>query len=536
MTTPRSDEQPIVMHAPLTGDAERVAAHPRTLPEIVPPVVAHSDVIGTLVPTTGLARASAVPAAEAPTAVSAAPAERVFGLDVLRGVLLLAMNFTFTMPAWGPFPRWMYHTQVPPSANGAYVAVAGLTWQDLLFPMFVFTMAAAIPVAMSARLAKGKPYPDIVVQSLRRAGWLLLFAWIIGHVNPYWTKDYTSRGNVLALAGFAVAFALFVQPRPDWKPGLARAIRWAGWAGAAVLLFGVSHLWADGFSSERRDQIMSSLAFATVAGTLIWLFTRRSVRTRLIVLGLVVAGRMLAQQVAAVGDLWFANAAPWFYQPWYLDLLLLVIPGTIAGEAVWRWMRREPEQGREWPRARLAMLAVAAFSVAPILLVGLYERRYPLATTVAVAGVSGLMLWLSRDPASVRDRVLRSLFAWSALWLVLGMLAEPLEGGIKKDPMTLGFLLLTAGSATVMLGGLMIVADATRSGRRAFRPVALMGQNALLAYVVFMLGFNHVLWLTGIGERFTDTWPLATLRSVVLTSLVGLVVWYATRKRLVWKA
>lgn len=536
MTIPRSDEHPIVVHGPLTGDAERIAAHPRALPDVAPPVVAHTDVIGTLVPTSGLATGAAAPAAAASKAVSVAPAERVFGLDVLRGILLLAMNFTFTMPAWGPFPKWMYHTQVPPSPNGAYVAVAGLTWQDLLFPMFVFTMAAAIPVAMSGRLARGKPYPDIVVQSLRRAFWLLLFAWIIGHVNPYWTKDYTSRGNVIALAGFAVAFALFLQPRPDWKPAIARAIRWAGWAGTAVLLFGVSHLYADGFSSERRDQIMSSLAFATVAGTVIWLFTRRSVRARLVVLGLVVAGRMLAPQVAAVGDVWFANAAPWVYQPWYLDLLLLVIPGTIAGEAVWRWMRRDAGQEREWSRARLAMLAAAAFSVVPILLVGLYERRYPLATTVTIAGVGAVLLWLTRDAAFVRDRVLRSLFAWSALWLVLGMLAEPLEGGIKKDPMTLGFLLLMAGTATVMLGGLMIVADATRSGRRAFRPVALMGQNALLAYVVFMLGLNHLLWLTGIGERFTDTWPLATLRSVVLTSLVGLVVWYATRKRLVWKA
>jgi predicted acyltransferase len=522
----QSTERPIVVHGPPTGDADRLAASPRALPDPAR-LVADRDVVGPLL----------VTSATAP-AVSVAPTERVFGLDALRGFLLLAMNFTFTIPPWGPFAKWMYHTQVPPSATRAYVEVAGLTWQDFIFAMFVFTMAAAIPIAMSGRLAKGKPYPEIILQSLKRGALLFLFALIIGHVNPYWTSDYTKRGNVLSIVGFLVSFALFVQPSPTWRPAVARAVRMVGWVGAATLLLLVPLLYGQTFDPGHRDVIMSALAFATVAGTILWVFTRQRLRVRLLLFGLIVLARTVAPQLGWVSDLWNANPLPWVYEPWYLDLLLVVIPGTIAGDLIWRWMQSpvdDPERA-SWTSGRLVALAVVALSFIPILCVGLYERRYPLATTLAVIGVGALLLALTRGAATARERVLARLFAWSALWLVLGMFAEPLEGGIKKDPQTLGYLLLMAGSAKAALGALLIFADRFAAGRRQMRPVALIGQNALFAYVILMLFVEHLLWLGGVGDALTQTWPVATARSIALTLLAGVVVWGATRKRLIWKA
>lgn len=544
MTTPRKDEQPIVVHGPMTGDPERIIRDPRSLPEIAPDVVIDTDVIGPLIPTSQVERPATTPAkpAEVPRqapAVSVAPTERVFGLDAFRGVLLLAMNFTFTIPPWGPFAKWMYHTQVPPSPTREYVAVAGLTWQDTLFTMFVFTMAAAIPIAMSGRLAKGKPYPDILMQSVRRGALLLVFALLIGHVNPYWTQDYTKRGNVLAIAGLLVSFAVFVRPPATWKPAYTRALRYAGWAGVVALLFVVPPLVYDQrFSTQRTDYIMAALAFATVAGTAVWLLTRRNLWLRMGIFGIVVLGRSLAPNVPAVADVWYANPLPWFYRPWYLDLLLVIIPGTMAGDLIWRWMQKPKGNTsvRSWSTRRLGTLAALGWSVVPILCVGLYERRYPVATTIAIGVVCAALLTLVRGAATERDRVLARLFAWSALLLMGGMLVEPLEGGIKKDPQTLGFLLLMTGSAMAGLAGLMILSDLFKAGRKTLRPVALIGQNALLAYVIIMLGFEHVLWLTGIGNSLTSTWQLATVRSIVLTTIAGTLVWYATRKRFVLKA
>jgi hypothetical protein len=548
MTTSRKDEQPIVVHGPLTGDPQRIIEYPRSLPEIAPDVVAHTDIVGQLIPTPQSETPAVEPSLPTPLvqeapraapAVSVAPSERVFGLDIFRGVLLLAMNFTFTIPPWGPFAKWMYHTQVPPSPTRDYVGVAGLTWQDFLFAMFVFTMAAAIPIAMGGRLAKGKPYPDIVFQSIRRGALLLLFALLIGHVNPYWTQDYTKRGNILALAGLLVSVAVFVQPPATWKPFLTRALRYAGWAGLATLLFVVPPVvYGQTFSTDRRDYIMAALAFATIAGTAVWLLTRQNVWLRVAIFGLIIAGRAIAPHVPAFGAVWYGNPAPSIYQPWYLELLLVIIPGTIAGDLIWRWMQKPKVNTtvRSWSTQRLGVLAAIGWSFIPILCVGLYERRYPMETTVVVIAMCAALVTLVRDASTERDRVLARMFGWAALLLVAGMLVEPLEGGIKKDPQTLGFLLLMAGCAMAALGGLMILSDVFRSGRRALRPAALIGQNALLAYVIVMLGFEHVLWLTGIGNTLTSTWQLATIRSVILTGLAGALVWHATRKRLIMKA
>ncbi len=532
MTQP--EERPLVIHGPLTGDAERIAIAPRALPDVAPAIQPSTDVVGPLL-------VNPVADAErdvrtAPAVVSAAPTERVFGLDAFRGFLLLAMNFSFTIPPWGPFPKWMYHTQVPPSPTRDYVSVAGLTWQDLLFAMFVFTMAAAIPIAMSARLARGKPYPEIMVQAFRRGGLLVLFALLIGHVNPYWTQDYTKRGNVLALAGLLVAFAVFLQPPRSWKPTVVRALKYTGWGAAALVLFGVPLLYGQRFSFDRQDYIMAALAFTTVAGTALWLATRRFMRARVLLFALIVLGRVLAGQFDVVAGTWFANPLPWVYEPWYLDLLLLVIPGTIAGELIWRWMKRDTSAGTTgWISRRLLALSALGLAVIPVLLVGLYERRYPLATTLVVFAIAGGLLLISQRPSTERDRVIAHLFRWSAALMCIGMLAEPLEGGIKKDPQTLGFLFLMGGTAMAALASLMIAADVFRSGRRTLSPVALIGQNALFAYVIIMLGFEHILWLTGAGNAMTATWQQATIRSIGLTALAGLIVWAATKRRLIWK-
>jgi hypothetical protein len=332
---------------------------------------------------------------------------------------------------------------------------------------------------------------------------------------------------------------VFLQPPRSWKPTVAKALRYAGWIGVVAVLFVIPLLYGQAFAAERRDHIMSALAFCTLAGTVIWLFTRQRLTARLVIFGVIVVGRMAAPQLGWLGDIWYASPLPWFYQPWYLDLLVIVIPGTIAGDLVSRWMRRgttDTESPSLWPSRRLLALAAIGLSFAPTLTVGLYERRYPFATTVAIIITSALLVLTARGPRSERDRVLSQMFGWAAVLLVFGMLVEPLEGGVKKDPQTLGFLLLMAGTATASLGSLLILADIFSAGARRLRPIALIGQNALFAYVIFMLGFEHLLWLTGMGNALTSTWQLATLRSVMLTFLVAVLVWLATKKRLIWKA
>lgn len=517
------EELPIVVHGPFTGDDDRLGA----VAQLPVPAVVEDDVPEAVV---------VQPQAE-PFAAPAVATQRAFGLDALRGLLLLAMNFAFTIPPWGPFPGWMYHMQVPPSETGAYVAQAGLTWRDMLYPGFLFTMSAAIPITMSARLAKGMPYPQIAWIAIRRGALLLLFSLIIGHVNPYWTHDYTKTGNMAAIFGLIVSFAFFVKPRRDWSPDRVRWLRYAAWAGVLAVLFVIPSWYGEAFDPKRQDNVILSIAFLTVAGTLIWLLTRFNTLARLAILGFVIAARAIAPRVDWFGAVWYSTPAPWLYQSWFLDLLVIVIPGTIAGDLLVQWMKRSPiVEPLLWPRRRLMALAAIGLGFGPVLAVGLYARQYPTATAVAVMALAALYVFVARKPQSERDYVLFRLCAWGALWLVVGMLLEPFEGGIKKDPQTLGYLMLMTGTAIAGLTSLLIIVDEFRTGERPLRPLVEIGQNPLFAYVVCFLGILHVLWLLNAGNLFTTTWQQAALRSVTLTTLVGFVVWLTTRKRLLWRA
>ena len=522
METPAIVEQPIVIHGPITGIKEPDA--PSSV-VIAPATVTVAD--------TAPATLVATRTNSAPDATTSVVIERAMGLDAFRGFLLLAMNFAFTIPEWGPFPRWMYHTQNPPP--GDYVNIAGLTWRDMTFPGFLFTMAAALPVVMGARLAKGMPYPEILWIALRRAALLMIFALVIGHVNPFWTHDETSRGNVVAITGLLVCFAYFLRPPRTWNPTFVTWFRRAATVAVAAVLFALPLMYGQHFSIERNDDIIWSIAFCTVAGTVIWLATRFHPKARIALLAAVIVARVATQYVGPIGDLWNYTPAPWLYQPWYLELLVIVIPGTIAGDLLARWMRRGADSLEAWSTQRLLGIVATALATIPVLLVGLYHRQNTAFARIGVTLLAGALVAQVQRPRTERDRVIARLCVWAAVWLTIGAIVEPYEGGIRKDPQTLGYLTLMAGVAYAGFTAMLIVVDALRAGKRVLKPLAEIGQNPLFAYVVYFLGIEHVLWLTGLGETATKTWPVATVRAFVLTAIVGGLVWLTTRAKLLWR-
>jgi predicted acyltransferase len=175
----------------------------------------------------------------------------------------------------------------------------------------------------------------------------------------------------------------------------------------------------------------------------------------------------------------------------------------------------------------------AAFT--PVALVGLFNRNVPVTAGITVVmAAAGAFLFVK--PLSDRDRVLARLYGWAAFWIVLGMVLEPFEGGIKKVPQTLSYLTLTAGLSMAMLIVALIVTDVLPATRRLVRPLVHIGQNPLMAYVVFMLFLNHVAWATGIGGIGTEVWWQAALRGLAFTTLSGAIVLMATRKKIFWRA
>ena len=518
----------IVIHPPLSGEVD------------APSAAANEPVTTVILRDTITIVATPTPAPVSEPLSTTAPAtgqrwERALGLDALRGLLLLAMTFAMTIP-FGVFPDWMYHTQNPPP-SGEFAAIAGITWRDLLFPGFLFTMSAAIPITNSLRIAKGMPYPAVVITALKRAALLMVFALIIGHVNPYWTEDYTKRGNLMAIAGFLACWPIFMRKLDEWSERTYRVIKNVGWIAVAALLFAGPLLYGSTFSMERRDGIISSLAFCSLAATCIWLATRMRPALRLCLIAAIAAAKLAATAPGWVQDAWSATPAAWLYQSWYLELMIIVLAGTLVGDLLLRWMkpRTAEDEAVAWPAARLIPIALVCAAFTPITVVGLFNRAGAVTAGLSFAlSIAGAFLFL--NPRSERDRVLFRLYGWATFWLALGLILEPFEGGIKKVPQTLSYLTLTTGLATSLLIVALITTDLLASPRRWLRPLVQIGQNPLIAYVAFMLFLNHIAYGLGVGSVFTQTWWQATIRGLAFTAAAAAIVWTATRRRIFWRA
>ena len=514
-------EEPIVIHGPVTGLPEMLAGGPPLAP-----------------PTVTLPELQPSEAGQSSTAfkTETTPTTRASGLDAFRGLLLLAMNFAFTIPENGVYPNWMYHMQNPPPA-GAFVNQPGLTWRDLLFGGFLFTMAAAIPVTMTLRLEKRVAESEIVWIAMRRGFLLFVFALLIGHVNPYWTGDYTKLGNVMAIGGFLLSFALFLRPRSDWNPVRFQWLRYSAWLGLLTLFAITPSLYGGSFSLSRRDDVIAAMAFSVLVGTVLWLATRTNARLRLVALAALLIVRVAAGQNTWASGLYNFSPAPALYEPWYLDLLFVVIPGTIVGDLLVGWMKSAPADSGvlAWSKPRLAAIAILLAALVPILCTGLYLRRVLLTTLVSFA-VLAIGALITRSPKTQRDQFVANLYRAAAGCTFVGLLLDPLEGGIQKSPQNLSYLAVVTGLSCAVMLATVLVVDFLQSGRRWLKPLVEIGQNPLMAYVIYMLFITHLLYLVRMGGMLSNTWPQAVFRGLLFTATVGALVSVATRRRLLWRA
>jgi hypothetical protein len=208
----------------------------------------------------------------------------------------------------------------------------------------------------------------------------------------------------------------------------------------------------------------------------------------------------------------------------------------VAGDMIVKWMRQKDQAARvQWSRSRLFALAGLCFSFAPVAVVG-YYNRYVTATAIAVMALAVMGALLTADARSERERILASLFRWAAVLMVIGAVVEPVGGGIKKDPQTLSYLVFMSGLSLSLLMCAILVTDVLKLAPRVTRLFVDVGQNPLLAYVAFMLFFNHIAWLTGVAPLFEKSATAAIAGCLFFAGLTGALSILATRRKLFWRA
>lgn len=468
----------------------------------------------------------------------AAVAKRADALDALRGIAVLAMVLSGTI-ARKTLPAWMYHAQEPPPIHAFNPQLAGLTWVDLVFPFFLFAMGAAIPLALSRRIAKGESINKVISSLLQRGFLLGSFAIFLQHIRPT-VIDPNEPGPQkwwLGLCGFLILFFMFLRWPTKKFSWLQKVITIAAWSAGFLFVSRIKYPNGIGFDFNRSDIILVVLANMAVFGSVIWLFTRSNTWLRVGLLGLLLALGLSAQTDGWIKSIWLYSPAPWIFQFDYLKYLFVVIPGTIVGDLLCRWIEyHSPEDDRysHWNNRRYFCIMVLMFTINLVLLVGLQARWvWQTNLVVFVLCLSGLVFL--QKPGNVTENLLNRLYEWGFYWVVLGLLFEPYQGGIKKDSATMSYFFVTTGMAIFMLIGLTIIIDVFHH-KRWLQLFIDNGVNPMIGYV----GFANIVWPILVLNNWepviiemTATDPfMGFLRGFGYTAIVAVIVMVFTRFKL----
>lgn len=468
--------------------------------------------------------------------------KRAYALDALRGFAILAMVLSGTI-AYRILPAWMYHAQEPPPTHTFNPSLAGLTWVDLVFPLFLFSMGAAIPLALSRRLARGLTKGRIILSIFRRGFLLGSFAIVLQHLRPQVIEpDTTQHTWWIALLGFLLLFLMFVRWPDSRLMSLCRVITFGAWCSTLILLAFLRYPDGGGFSIYRSDIILIVLTNTAVFGSIIWLFTCSNLLLRLGSLGLLLAFRLSATSHGWIAWLWATSGKPispisWLFHFEYLQYLFLVIPGTIAGDIILSWIQTTFNSSQYyWSKLRFYSIITFVIAICLTLLIGL-QSRWVWQTTLVSAVICTIGYFLFIKPAAPIEKLLSNLYLWGVYWLSIGLLFEPYQGGIKKDSPTISYFFVTAGMALFILIAFTIIIDILNQ-QKWVQLLIDNGQNPMIAYV----GFANLLWpilaltqLDPIIVEHTHTPILGFLKGLVYTTIVALVVSLFTRMKLFWR-
>ena len=466
--------------------------------------------------------------------------KRVAAIDLLRALAIIGMVASGQMFWNTELPAYMFHAQVPPPTFVFNPDVAGITWVDLVFPFFLFSMGAAMPLALRRREQKGDGLKQVAGSALHRFVWLASFAIILGNTRMgLLTVVKPWVASLATLCIWALFFAMFVRvPNLDRRKNAI--LNWCGFA----LLVGATLLYKPLFGVEvslfKSDIIIMILASMALFGTLLWWVTRDKMLMRVAIIG----GVALLKMASSVDGswcqwLWQQTPAVWLFRFEFLKYLCIVLSGTIAGDVIYRELQSESIAQRANDR-RSGVLTIGLVVLMLALVVmnvwGLFVREVGMTVIVSIAlcVLAGAVLQRLTIP---QRQLLKSLFALGVVLLIIGLIAEPMEGGIKKDHATVSYFFVTGGLASMVL--VAALALEMRFDIR-LRALEACGANPMFAYTASGYLLTPILTLTSLSvvvDRIANLGPWwAFGRGVLFVLLVIAVTYPLTRKNYYWKS
>lgn len=461
--------------------------------------------------------------------------KRSESLDALRGLAILLMVYSGSIAFGDALPGWMFHAQVPPPNHVFNPDLPGITWVDLVFPFFLFSMGAAIPLALRKRIQQKEATGKILLHILKRFVLLAFFAVFTMHARAWVMSSNPSVTEyILSIGCFGLLFLIYGSFKGMMPARVEMVVKLAGWVSAVAFLVFFPFKGA-GFSVNTVDVIILVLANMALFGTLAWWFTKEQPLWRIAILPFVMGVFLASTEKDSVNMILFNwSPAPWLYKFYYLKYLFIILPATLAGE--WLMERKttgmDEEKGKLWDV--LAVVVIVLILLANV--AGLYMRLLlpNLIFTLALGTVLLLLL-----KSSVRNSLggLGKFVKAGLYLLMLGLCFEAYQGGIKKDFSTYSYYFVCTGLAFLTLSSMIILED-----RGYLKSVitffALNGKNPMIAYTAGNLLLIPLLKITGANVWFDSLTGNAVegiWRAVIFTGIVSLITVFFAKKKIFWK-
>ena len=425
-------------------------------------------------------------------------------------------------------PAWMFHAQTPPPTYAFNPDVPGITWVDLVFPFFLFTMGAAFPLAMRKRLENGASRWSVTGSLFRR--WLTLTIFAIALGNAYMIGASTRPNIVKGIFNvvlWGVMFMSLVRLKDEKK---CRLVNNAGMFLLIVMaVLGVDYMGLK-LSRWSSDIIIMILANVAFFGGLLWMFTKDSIRLRWLVLLFIIAIKALSSYTPQVLD-WIPSMGSigWFFSWGYLQYLIIALAGSIVGDKLLEHSRSGETVSIDRYHIAAGVVALLAMLVQ---LWGLFTRHI-LADFIisAVLGLVFVALTFKR----------RNIVSWLGYFgfafMLVGIIFDPIDGGITKDYCNLSYMITTTGM-TALTGAFVLALELKWQIKG--RGLSGCGQNPMLAYGVTTFVTGPILAMIGIGpwlDAISAGSPFwGVVRGLVYTLLMVAITCFFTKKKLFWRS
>ncbi len=456
------------------------------------------------------------------------PSKRIITIDILRGITIFAMILCANIGYYSDLPAWMFHGQTPPPTYAFNPDVPGITWVDLVFPFFLFTMGAAFPLAMRKRLESGVSRWEVTGSLFRRWLTLTIFAIVLGNAyqigaspRPEFVK------GIFSLALWGVMFMSLVRLKDDRK---CRLVNNAGMFLLIVMaVIGTDYMGLK-LSRWSSDIIIMILANIAIFGGLIWMFTKDNLRLRWLILLFIIAIKALSSYTPEVLA-WVPSMGSigWFFSWGFLQYLVIAVAGSIVGDKLLDHSRSGEAVRIDSYHIAAGIIALAAMLVQ---LWGLFTRHI-LADFVisAVLGAAFVALtWKRRN-------IMTWLGYFGFAFMLVGIIFDPIDGGITKDHCNLSYMITTTGM-TALTGAFVLALELKWQIKG--RGLSGSGQNPMLAYTVTNFLTGPILTMCGI-TAWLDAISVGSpfwgvVRGLVFTLLMVAVTCFFTKKKLFWRS